>query len=82
MDKAQIQKIIRLWFDRIIGDHDRDAILKWLVSSNQAEDKQQVLYELWNHMEVPYDDVATQKALSRFRNRRDEYERQYNLSSS
>lgn len=80
MKKETIKKIVRLWFDRLVGRHDERAVKQWLVSPDDESAKRDAFFgiwedaDIWSQAEAYADADATRDALARFEVSRDAYE--------
>jgi len=72
MNSEDIQHIIQDYFDGITPKSYENRIRQWLGSKANSAEKDSVLKEIWDHIEV--EDTNTQKALAKFQSNRREYE--------
>lgn len=64
MKREQIDQIIRKLIDNMLPKSQRDTVLRWLIGEQDASEKEEILFQLWNEMDTrAVSKEETQKAL-------------------
>lgn len=64
MKREVIYQIIRKLTDKMLSENQHDAILHWLIGQQDAAEKEEVLFRLWNESDTTtISDGETRKAL-------------------